>query len=316
MTTIHTGDVWTFVARPFNAYLPEPADAGYEVSPDPNLVLTWQAGRDAVTHQLYFGTSLADVNAGAAATDLGALTETRYMLTDPLQALATYYWQVDEMDLTGTVETGDVWSFTTFRAVDDFESYTNEIGQRVFEVWVDGIGFSQPEPGDPGNGSGAAVGHDVWDAASPHYNGQIVETDTVHGGGQAMPLYYDNTAEPYYSEAERTWAAPQDWTADGVDALVLYVRGQLANAPEPLYVALEDAGMGANAVVHPDATAVGTRFWTRWEIPLSQFSDAGVNLSAVRKMIVGVGDRAAPTAGAAGLVTIDDIRLVRSATTE
>jgi len=107
--------------------------------------------------------------------------------------------------------------------VDDFESYTNEVGERVFEAWIDGVGFTLPEPGNPGNGTGASVGHDVWDASSPYYNGSIMETRLVVDGAQSLPLYYDNSASPYRSEAQRTWAVPQDWTSNGVDTLVLYV---------------------------------------------------------------------------------------------
>jgi len=107
--------------------------------------------------------------------------------------------------------------------VDDFESYTNEVGERAFEAWIDGVGFTLPEPGNPGNGTGAAVGHDVWDASSPYYNGSIMETRLVVDGAQSLPLYYDNSASPYRSEAQRTWAVPQDWTSNGVDTLVLYV---------------------------------------------------------------------------------------------
>jgi regulation of enolase protein 1 (concanavalin A-like superfamily) len=40
-----------------------------------------------------------------------------------------------------------------------------------------------------------------------------------------MPLDYNNVNDPYYSETERTWASPQNWTADGVTDLSLQIRG-------------------------------------------------------------------------------------------
>jgi hypothetical protein len=315
MTTVHTGDVWTFLAQPFTAYLPAPADASYEASPDPNLALTWLPGQLAFEHQLYFGSSFSDVNEGAAATDMGITTETTFVLSDPLQPLATYYWRVDEIGAAGTAERGEVWSFATFSAIDDFESYTNDVGSRPFEVWIDGIGFSLPEPGNPGNGTGAAVGHDIWDPNSPHYNGSLMETGNVHGGLQAMPVSYNNSVAPNYSEIDRTWAAPQNWTANGANAIVLYVRGASGNVAEPMYVAVEDNARNVG-IATQDATVVTTASWTQVEIPISAFTDAGVNMGAVKKMIVGFGDRNAPVPGGAGTVLFDDIRLVKAAAAE
>jgi hypothetical protein len=40
-------------------------------------------------------------------------------------------------------------------------------------------------------------------------------------------------------------------------------------------------------------------------IPLSQFE--GVNLAAVKKMTIGVGDKSKPTAGSKGVIYLDDI---------
>ena len=40
---------------------------------------------------------------------------------------------------------------------------------------------------------------------------------------------------------------------------------------------------------------------------MSELSSAGVNMAAVKKLILGVGNRANPAPGAAGLLFIDDI---------
>jgi hypothetical protein len=47
--------------------------------------------------------------------------------------------------------------------------------------------------------------------------------------------------------------------------------------------------------------------WTRWEIPLSDFTAAGVNLAAVKKIVIGLGDRSSAKAGGAGALYLDDI---------
>jgi hypothetical protein len=222
-----------------------------------------------------------------------------------------YYWRIDEVEAGGTVHTGYVWTFTVadYLIVDNFESYTNTVGERVFETWIDGIGFTQPAPGDPGNGTGAAVGHDVWSQGTPYR--QIVEIANVHGGNQAMPLYYDNTAAPYYSEAERTWTTVQDWTAEGVDTLSLWVRGRRGNGQDALYIAVQDSSNHTSVVVNPDTTAVVNTDWTQWTIPLADLIAASVNPAAVRKMYIGLGNRAAPTAGGSGVLSIDDIQVIR-----
>ena len=61
-----------------------------------------------------------------------------------------------------------------------------------------------------------------------------METTIVHGGGQSMPMDYNNVISPYYSEAERTWSAPQNWTVNGMNTLVLFVRGAGSNGGGPV----------------------------------------------------------------------------------
>ena len=306
--TVHTGVVWTFLAMPYTAYLPAPPDGANTVSPDPNMQVTWLAGMGAQQHHLYFGDSLPDVNDRAAQTDKGTLTEPNFA-PGPLSPLTTYYWRVDESDAAGGIRDGAVWSFTTFKAVDDFESYTNQVGQRVFEVWIDGIGYSQPDPGHPGNGSNAAVGYDIWTPGSPYTT--VMETEIVYGGAQSLPADYNNVIAPYYSEIERTWATPQNWTVNGADTLTLHVCGMAANGADRLYVVLQD-NLGRSAVVaHEDASVLTFARWQAWPIPYVAFE--GVNPAAVTKLIIGMGDRDAPTPGGAGLVFLDDIYLTRPA---
>jgi len=82
----------------------------------------------------------------------------------------------------------------------------------------------------------------------------------------------------------------------------------------PLYVALEDATGRSTVVTHPDGNIVGRSGWNEWPIPLSEF--AGVNLSRVSTMMIGIGNKTNPTAGGAGIVYIDDIGYGRPASAE
>jgi hypothetical protein len=283
--TVHTGDVWTFTVQDVKAYHPGPADKANDASQSPTL--TWMPGQSAVKHQVFFGDNLDAVTQGAADTDKGtlALAETTFA-PGALDGLTTYYWRVDEILSSGT-KTGPVWSFTTYLSVDDFESYTDELGSAIFDTWIDGLT----------NGlSGSIVGN----ATAP-----FAEQGIVHGGLQSMPLDFNNVNSPFFSEAEREFAPTMDWTANGADTLVLFVRGTPGNKPAPLYIAVEDSAKKNATVVYPDSAIVGASKWTEWKIPLSSF--AGVNLAKVKVLFIGVGDKKAPAAGGAGRIYIDDI---------
>jgi hypothetical protein len=79
-----------------------------------------------------------------------------------------------------------------------------------------------------------------------------------------------------------------------------------SNDPAPLYIAVQGGGT-EKVVEHPDnPNAVLQYDWQQWDIPLSDISDAGVNLSAIQKMTVGVGSDGQ---GGAGTLYFDDIRL-------
>ena len=77
------------------------------------------------------------------------------------------------------------------------------------------------------------------------------------------------------------------------------------NGPAPLYLTVEDKAGKTKTVVNPNPSASATAAWTQWRIPLSDLT--GVNLAAVKKITLGVGDKASPKAGGAGMLYFDDI---------
>jgi hypothetical protein len=82
-----------------------------------------------------------------------------------------------------------------------------------------------------------------------------------------------------------------------------------SNDQADIYVAVED-NLGRTSVVsYPDGALVPT--WTQWQVPLTEFSDDGVNLAAIKAMHLGVGNRDFPVADGAGDVYFDDIRVIR-----
>jgi len=287
MTTVRTGDVWTFVAQAVTAYYPTPTDKSADVAP--TAALTWQAGLSALKHHLYLGTSLDDVTNGAAGTDKGELTDATFTPA-ALDSVTTYYWRVDELGPGGTVKTGAVWSFTTSLPVDDFESYTDDEGSRIYETWIDGWT----------NGTGSTVGN----TTAP-----FAEQRIVRSGKQAMPMDYNNVKSPFYSEAYREFSPVQNWAGSELADLKLNFCGVATNGAGALYVVVEDSSGKTAVATQADPAAVKAGTWTEWKIPLSSLT--GVNLAKVKKMYVGVGDRTNPVAGGAGRIYIDDIRLTK-----
>ena len=288
---------------PVRAREPYPADGAGNIAQD--VILSWIAGDGAAQHQVYFGDdedAVANATTADAAIYRGqqALEETTY---DPglLEWGKAYYWRVDEVNVANAVSvwTGGVWSFTAadFIVIDDMESYDDDIdgGTAIFQTWIDGVD----------NGTGSYVGYEVAD------KGTFGETVIVHSGRQSLPLDYNNAVLPNYSETDRTFAPAQDWTVNGVDTLVLHVRGGSGNdGSQPLYVAIEDSAGNIGVVSSTDPAILTTAAWTEWRIALSEF---GVNAAAVQKIYIGVGNRNAPVPGGAGLIYIDDVWVVQAA---
>jgi hypothetical protein len=93
---------------------PDPADEQTDVPRD--AVLRWKPGTGAVTHDVYFGTVLDDVEQATTTVDPGSVYQGRidtniYAVTERLAFAQTYYWRVDAVDASNTVNKGDVWSF-------------------------------------------------------------------------------------------------------------------------------------------------------------------------------------------------------------
>jgi hypothetical protein len=290
---------------------PQPANNATDV--DVKTQLSWTAGKFAKSHNVYLGTSRGAVGAAEGNSDpsviFASVDRTSF---DPngLEFDKQYFWRVDPVNDVNPDSPwkGAVWTFTTanFITVDNFESYTNDSPNRLFQAWVDGYGFSADEffpEGNQGNGSDAAVGHDIWTAGSPYTT--IVEIGKVHSGSQAMPLYYNNETKGY-SEATRTWAEPQNWTINGFNALKFYVYGKFDNVADPMYVSLEDGAGKAATVPFGDAAMMTTESWTEVAIALKDFAD--VNMASVKKMVIGIGSKTA-VSKATGILLIDDIRV-------
>jgi hypothetical protein len=284
-----------FMAIPVSARKPIPDAGATDVAVD--VTLGWRAGREAAEHNVYLSTDEQAVINGTA--DVVTVTDAGHNPLS-LDLGSTYYWRVDEVNNVETPSTwkGNLWSFTTrdYLIVEDFESYNdidppNPGSNRVFDKWVDGFGTTT---------NGAVAGNTL-----PPYT----ERGNVHGGGQAMPLSYDNNFK--FSEATLTLKAGNDWTRQGVANLSLWFRAVATNAAEKMYVVLN----GTAVVYNTDPAPVQTAAWTEWVIPLQQFAALGVDLTNVTSITIGFGTRGnTALPGGTGQMYFDDIRLVRPAT--
>ena len=281
------------------AHSPNPLHNAANVPQTPTL--DWKAGEKAAQHDVYFGDDRAKV-AGATTADADvyqgrqALEETTFE-PGQLDWNKTYFWRVDEVNEADADSpwAGNVWGFTTadFIVIDGFEAYNDDMdaGETIYQTWIDGWT----------NETGSTVGY------LEARDGTFGERQTVHGGRQSMPLQYDNASAPFYSETERTWETPQDWTVNEVNTLRLFIKGIPDNSPEPMYVAVEDAAGHVAVVVHTDPAIATLTTWRQWDVSLSEITAGGVDVASVKTMYIGLGDRSAPVAGGAGLLYIDDI---------
>jgi hypothetical protein len=218
--------------------------------------LQWVEAAFATGRQLWFGA------AGQMQPVDPAPEGTTY---DPgrLQPGQTYEWSVDQIGLSGVV-TGHTWQFTTGDSVpvDDFELYAG--GDALAATWTHNIGED--------------------------FSYIFLETATVDQGAKAMRFEYQNQYEPFFTEATRAFEQPQDWTLVNATTLSISFRGRRDNLEQSMYVRIADAAGNEATVMHPYAYAVQSEPWRRWEISLSDLTGAGVDLTAVSALTIGVGD--------------------------
>jgi len=279
----HKGDVWSFTTLGAVSG-PNPADGTVDVKP--SVILSWDAGAVAASHEVYFGTDAYAVkNAAKSSPEYKgpkALGEESY---DPgkLMLNTAYYWRIDEVNGASTDSpwAGNVWSFTTgdFFVIDDFEDYDAGDNQ-IWFAWHDGLGAGAPgTPGYiPGNGTGSAVGDET--------TASYTEETIVHGGSQAMPISYDNNKQGFskYSELEHTLTDQRDWTEEGVTNLSLWFRGNPASVGSFVEGPVGTYTMTASGTDIWDVTGIGTGFHDEFHFAYKTLSGPGSIVARVESV--------------------------------
>jgi len=289
------GQVWGFtMANLAKAGLPIPGDG--EVDVNPAVDLSWVAGIYAQSHDVYFGTNSGDVNDASTSVDpnnvfmgnqVGNTFDTNNYDANGLKFSTTYYWRIDECNSAGDpLWPGDVWSFTTSDhiVVDDMDSYADHTAIRA--VW-----------------------RDFYSGINPKNKAELfVETnpDLVRDGNSMM-FYYRNTTstggvgpDASYAEVNAVdLEVGTNWTASGVEALVLYFLGHTANGQEVhrdysiandrMWVSLLDGGSNEGIVRLLDMNDVMEASWHEWNIDLQDPNFSGVDMNDIAKVYIGFG---------------------------
>ena len=122
----------------------------------------------------------------------------------------------------------------------------------------------------------------------PVYIGLAV---TSHAAGENRTYEFDNI--------KSTGGVSGAWKGAIVDSPTY-------NPPAVTYVTLQDSTGKSSTVTDPNTAKVNIAGWRQWTYPLSDF--VGVNMTRVKKMVIGVGDK---SPDGTGELFIDDIQVIK-----
>jgi hypothetical protein len=189
-------------APPAKAADPNPPDAATNVSTLPTL--SWTPGTDAVSHDVYFGTT----NPGTFQGNQTANTFNPGNLSQD----TVYYWRIDEKNALGTT-TGDVWRFTT--TADSSYSLIGKV-MAGYQGW-----FNAP-------GDGTTLGWVHWGGGDGTFSPDVCTVDmwpdmSEYSAGEKFLAgeFYDGTDHYVFSShnqdtVNRHFKWMKDYGIDGV----------------------------------------------------------------------------------------------------
>ncbi len=186
---------------PGQASNPSPADGAVEVGT--HATLSWDPGRNAVLHEVYFGT-----------VDPPPLVSSQAMkLFDPgrMDSETVYYWRIDEIDGEGNKTAGALWRFTTTSSapVKGRACFVPETG-----VWVEGS-LASISTVAVGRSTNWIDGFGRKDSSLPH-RGRVEDVQEHEGVFQCYDLVLESgnhitVAEQHYFLTESgKWLAVQN----------------------------------------------------------------------------------------------------------
>jgi len=189
-TTLHEGNIWSFLVPPKSAYHPEPVDGTDSV--DPNIALSWQPGFGAILHYVYFGDDYDTVSNAAGAMPWGHPT----FSPGTLELGKAFYWRVDAFHGAETFK-GEVWSFSTPGAVGTPipSNGAVDVTQTQILTWI---------------ASDNAASHQVYFGA---------DKNAVQSADSGSPEYKgsNNLGSESYDPGKLEWDSTYYWRVDEVE---------------------------------------------------------------------------------------------------
>ena len=198
------GDVWSFSVPPKTAYFPDPADGAESVSVD--VQLSWTGGYGAKLHHVYFGETFDEVDNATGGSAQGSTSYT----PGTLKMAKTYYWRVDEFDITETHK-GNVWSFTTEGGVSSTSPAKGaiDVTQTPVLTWIPGLGATHEIYF--GTDAGALEKKASGNLGSESYEPGQLEWNTT---------YYWRVDEANNANADSPWTGPL-WSFTTANFLII-----------------------------------------------------------------------------------------------
>jgi regulation of enolase protein 1 (concanavalin A-like superfamily) len=149
------------------AWKPVPGDG--EPYTDPNLVLTWRPGLNAVSHDVYFGADKTAVAEGSGDTFKGNQLLMEYA-PGALPPSSTFFWRVDEVNVAGGKVKGPVWTFGTLPIISIPDP--NLVAWWTFDEGRGTRGVDWSGHGHHAGFTGAAQWVDGYDGTALSFSGQ------------------------------------------------------------------------------------------------------------------------------------------------
>ncbi|AQT68822.1 Fibronectin type III domain protein [Anaerohalosphaera lusitana] len=194
-----------------------------------------------------------------------------------LDYLTTYYWRVDAVNDQNELIQGYICPFTTEELIipdsielDDFQSYADNA--EFLSAW-------QQTAGSQG-------------------------THELNTDWAAMQLNWQSSDQPVVVEVERTLDDPLDAWPEYMHMLTMSIKGSDQNPPAQIFITLSD-GVNDFTASYTASDPVRTGGWHEINIPIEQFTNAGIDMQNITLAKVGL--TAEPDEGLAGSILIDDI---------
>ena len=244
---------------------PSPPDMATDVLRD--VVLSWEPGELANTHNVYLGTVFDDVNDAVLADAVSpGQTAATY---DPgrLDFGQTYYWRIDEVNAPpdSTIFKGFVWSFTTELLAYQIE---NVIATASSSNVGGGAENTVNDSGVDANDLHSTETTDMW-LSSPDGDGPAwieYEFDRVSKLHEMWVWNHNTSLEQIYGFGFKDVSV--EYSADGIDYKALGTTHEFAQAPGTPGYAHETIDFEGAAAKYVRLTANST-----WGSPLGGLSE-------------------------------------------